>query len=83
MLRDDLASYSTEVVEIRIPQLGNGLVLPPALVNKQGKNDAGPVFAAARLLRSLDDSLCDDATVGLGDLVLFKLTGYALFDQVV
>lgn len=47
-------------MEISIPQLNEGLMLPPSLVDQQAKDHAGPVLLAASLFGGLDDLLGDD-----------------------
>ena len=81
-LGDDTTGDGAEGVEVGVPQLGDGLVLEPALVDEQGVDDASPVVLAARLLGGLDDALGDDAAVCHRHLALLHLAWDALLDQV-
>lgn len=81
LLGNDLARRCAELVEVGIPQLDEGLVAPPLLVNQEAEDDAGSMLAATGFLRGLDDLGRDDLAVRAGDKLRVELDGHALLDQ--
>jgi hypothetical protein len=68
-------------VEVGIPELDLGLVLPPPFVDEKTVDNAGPVIASSSFLSGLDDLLGYDSTVWPSDLLLLELARNAFFDQ--
>lgn len=81
-LGDDLTSYSSTFVEIRIPELHRGLDLEPSQTGEETVDNTGLIFLTAGIFGGLDHIVCDDATVGVGQDALLDLTDDQLLNLV-
>lgn len=81
-LGNDLASYSSTFVEIRIPELHRGLNLKPSQTREKTIDNAGLVFLTAGVFGCLDHILCDNATVRVGQDALLHLAGDQLLNLI-
>lgn len=80
-LRDNLAGFSAQEIEIRIIHLELRLALEPAETHEQTEDNACAVFFAAGFLCEEDDALGYDLGVRAGDLGFFELKGNSSFDS--
>jgi hypothetical protein len=81
-LGDDLTSYSSTFVEIRIPELHRGLNLEPSQTCEKTIHNTRLVIFAAGALGSLDHMFGDNATVRVGQDALIHFTGDQLLNLV-
>lgn len=79
-LRDNLAGFCAQEIEIRIIHFKPRLALEPAETHEQTEDNARAVFVAAGFLREDDNILGYDLGVRAGDLGLFELEGNNGFD---
>lgn len=81
-LGDDLTSYSSTFVEIRIPELHRGLDLEPSQTRQKTVDNTGLVIFTAGVFGGLDHIVCDNATVRVGQDTLLNLTSDQLLNLV-
>lgn len=79
-LRDNLAGFCAQEIEIRIIHFEPRLALEPAETHEQTEDNAWAVFIAAGFLREDDNILGYDLGVRAGDLGLFELEWNNGFD---
>lgn len=81
LLGNDLAGRGAHIVQIAVPELDQGLMLPPSPIDQKTKDNTGAMLVAAGVPGGLDDLFRDDLAVGARDLFLLELAGHALLDQ--
>ena len=69
-------------MQVGVPELDFGLVLPPPLVDQQAVDDAGAVVLSAGVFGGFEDLLRDDLGIRRGDVFDGQLEGDAFLDQV-
>lgn len=69
-------------MEIRIPELDRGLNLEPSQTDEETIDNAGLVVLTASLLGRLDDIVCDNTTIRVGQEALLHLAGHDLLDLI-
>jgi hypothetical protein len=81
LLGNDLAGRGAHIVQVAVPELDLGLMLPPSPIDQKTKDDTSAMLVAASVSGGLDDLFRDDFAVGARDLVLLELAGHALLNQ--
>ena len=82
LLRNDLASNSSNVVKVSVPELQYRLSFKPSLDDEQAIDHACLVFFPASFLGRRNDLPGDDGAVCFRDLPFLQLTGNHLFNLV-
>jgi hypothetical protein len=81
-LSNDLTSYSSALVEIRIPELHRRLNLEPSQTREETVDNTGLVAFATGVFGCLDNVLRDNATVRVGQEALLHLAGNQLLNLI-